>query len=89
MERVVPCRQHLVTQPDHVPYISSDRLLEKVRLAAFGVDMGVGPEERHENAGLVPSHKKLMRRIAKETADIRCYILAECLIRCYQPTTTE
>jgi hypothetical protein len=48
------------------------RLVEEIRFASLGVDVGVGAEEGREAAGLVPPDEKVDLGIAEEPADVSC-----------------
>jgi len=74
MERSVEGWKKRVSELDGFTNNGDIRFASKVWFSALGINMGVGSEERVEGTGLVPSGKKLLRRVTEETADISCEI---------------
>ena len=69
-ESSVPHWEQGIPQPQDVLDDALVRLVEQERLAALGIDMGVGAEERRKRADLVPSNEHLGFWVTEETSNV-------------------
>lgn len=70
VEQLVPVRQEGVTLADSLPDQSSVLWAKQPGLPAWGVQMGMGPEERLVRPRLVPTHQELSTGRLEETTHI-------------------
>jgi hypothetical protein len=69
-ESSVPHWEQGIPQPQDVLDDALVRFIEQERLAALGIDMGMGAEERCKRADLVPSNEHLGFWVTEETSNI-------------------
>ena len=77
----VPNAEHGVSEPDKVSSHALVWFVEKERLATFGIDMRMCPEERRKDSDLIPADEHLRFRIAKEATDIGCNSRVQTTVR--------
>jgi hypothetical protein len=69
-ESSVPHWKQGIPQPQDVFDDAFVRLIEQERLAALGIDMGMGAEERRKRADLVPSNQHLGFWVTEEATNV-------------------